>query len=149
MQSDIKLDETSAVVEGTALVSKTWDIMLDAPDRRQRAEGVRRALVHDFNDGLTLNFAEDYPGGVTISGKTHLSIKTVLQTKLRPAPASPGGFDIPGGFGGLPGGILKVDVFAAISESQAKQETNLAAEIRRLREAVLELNERLKRLEGS
>ena len=34
----------------------------------------RRALVHDTNDGLTMNFGDDYPGGVTINGVHTLDV---------------------------------------------------------------------------
>ncbi len=48
------------------------DFLLDSPQRRKpNGPQFRRALVHDQGDGLTLNFAGDYPGGVTIgSGLT-------------------------------------------------------------------------------
>lgn len=29
-------------------------------------------MVHDFDDGLTINWKEDYPGGVTIEGPVSL-----------------------------------------------------------------------------
>lgn len=53
---------------GTALTLKHWDLVLDNDSRRKSATGSRRALVHDFNDGLTLNWAKDYPGGITMRG---------------------------------------------------------------------------------
>lgn len=62
MSADIKLGENNVAVEAT-------DLLLDHPSRRKVAGGQRRALVHDFDDGLTLNWANDYPGGVTIIGK--------------------------------------------------------------------------------
>jgi hypothetical protein len=44
--------------------------MIDSPGRRRGGASPphRRALVHDFQDGLTINFAGDYPGGVTVTG---------------------------------------------------------------------------------
>jgi hypothetical protein len=44
--------------------------MLDAAERRKVGNDSphRRALVHDQNDGLTINFADDYPGGITLNG---------------------------------------------------------------------------------
>jgi hypothetical protein len=48
-----------------------WDLCLDAGSDRRKPAGTspyRRALVHDFEDGLTLNWDGDYPGGVTING---------------------------------------------------------------------------------
>jgi hypothetical protein len=38
------------------------------PSRRHNTTPFRRALVHDFHDGLTVNWGGDYPGGVTIQG---------------------------------------------------------------------------------
>lgn len=72
MQSDIHLDGNWLVLEGNWTRVRSLDLMLDAPSRRQNPQGHRRALVHDHQDGLTINYAEDYPGGVTIQGKVHL-----------------------------------------------------------------------------
>jgi hypothetical protein len=47
------------------------DLIIDAPDRHRGGGPLRRALVHDQSDGLTLNFGGDYPGGVTIGGSLH------------------------------------------------------------------------------
>jgi hypothetical protein len=45
------------------------DLTLDSPARRKPGgPRLRRALVHDESDGLTLNFNADYPGGVSVSG---------------------------------------------------------------------------------
>lgn len=46
------------------------DLELDHPSRRgsDHADRPRRALVHDAQDGLTINFRGDYPGGVTVHG---------------------------------------------------------------------------------
>ena len=66
--SDIVLDGDTVFVDGHWTHVRTWDLMLDAADRRRSGEGSRRALVHDFGDGLTINFRSDYPGGVTIEG---------------------------------------------------------------------------------
>jgi hypothetical protein len=74
--TDVKLDQ----VDGTFLhlearVVKTVgsDFMLDAPERHTGVTPHRRALVHDQGDGLTVNFAGDYPGGVTLNGVRELS----------------------------------------------------------------------------
>ncbi|HMB93883.1 MAG TPA: hypothetical protein VKP65_23740 [Rhodothermales bacterium] len=68
MSSDIKLDEYYVIVEGRFLKAQIWDLMLDHPDRRKTNSPYRRALVHDFNDGLTVNWNNDYPGGITLNG---------------------------------------------------------------------------------
>lgn len=47
-------------------------VMLDNAERRKAVTGNRRALVHDFKDGLTINDDGDYPGGVTIHGNVEM-----------------------------------------------------------------------------
>jgi hypothetical protein len=61
--SDVRLVPGAVVIEA-------WDLRLDAEDRRtqHRSSEHRRALVHDHGDGLTVNWADDYPGGVTLVG---------------------------------------------------------------------------------
>jgi hypothetical protein len=82
MASDVKLDEGHegwVVIEGSVLRSRTADLMLDSPTRRSAAGGPhRRALVHDPQDGLTVNFAGDYPAGVTIVN-AHVNLAVVHQ----------------------------------------------------------------------
>ena len=71
MPTDIKLDEdggNSLVLDGAVVKTTASDIIVDAPARRIRPTGLRRALVHDPGDGLTINFNSDYPGGVTVGG---------------------------------------------------------------------------------
>ena len=49
------------------------DLVLDSPARRKpNGPRFRRALVHDESDGLTINFAGDYPGGVTVVNVAHV-----------------------------------------------------------------------------
>ncbi len=62
MPTDIRLDEGDGnwvVVESAIMKSTVSDFMLDAPGRSQ-AGGHRRALVHDGQDGLTINFNGDW-----------------------------------------------------------------------------------------
>lgn len=72
MATDIKLDQnggTWLIAESLVFKCTASDLMLDAPTRRRGgASPHRRALVHDFDDGLTLNFAGDYPAGVKVVG---------------------------------------------------------------------------------
>jgi hypothetical protein len=73
MATDIKLDQNGGnwvVIEGSAVKTTAPDLMIDHPARRRAGPSsqYRRALVHDFQDGLTLNWAGDYPGGVTVAG---------------------------------------------------------------------------------
>jgi len=49
------------------------DLVLDSPARRKpNGPRFRRALVHDESDGLTINFAGDYPGGVSVVNVAHV-----------------------------------------------------------------------------
>ena len=59
-------------LEGDRARMRATDLMLDAPSRRSNGGEWRRALVHDFQDGLTINFAGDYPGGVHVVGETSM-----------------------------------------------------------------------------
>jgi hypothetical protein len=73
MATDIKLDQQGGdwlIVEGRVLKTTASDFMLDSPGRRRAgaSSAFRRALVHDAQDGLTINFSGDYPGGVTVIG---------------------------------------------------------------------------------
>ena len=72
MPTDIKLDQGDGswvLVEGSVLKTTAADFILDSPLRRQPGGSAhRRALVHDFQDGLTINFNGDYRGGVTVVG---------------------------------------------------------------------------------
>jgi hypothetical protein len=83
--SDIVLDENSEQV--TVLCSNLnvqgHDFLLASPERRKpNGPRFRRALVHDQNDGLTFNFGNDYPGGVTISGVRALDVTGDLQFRI-------------------------------------------------------------------
>jgi hypothetical protein len=68
--TDVKLLPLEVRVEGIHTVTaQAMDFCVDSPDRHKDHNiPQRRALVHDFNDGLTINWAGDYPGGVTIDG---------------------------------------------------------------------------------
>ena len=68
MESDIKLQDRGTVqIEGNEIFVLAHDIKLDSPARRS-GSGHRRALVHNTDDGLTINFNGDYPGGVIVKG---------------------------------------------------------------------------------
>jgi hypothetical protein len=92
MATDVLLDQANnRVVLAGNVISTGTDLMLDSPVRhtggeRHRTAGLRRALVHDFGDGLTVNWDGDYPGGVTINGSI-ITLNTLTQD-------SPGAGDI-------------------------------------------------------
>ncbi|WP_437991860.1 hypothetical protein [Sorangium sp. So ce145] len=69
--SDLTLENNGlARIEGDVFKVEAFEIQLDNTDRRSQGNNdfPRRALVHDFSDGLTLNWDHDYPGGVTVNG---------------------------------------------------------------------------------
>jgi hypothetical protein len=73
MATDIKLDQQGGnwvVVDCQALKTTATDLLIDAPARRGNRPGsFRRALVHDQDDRLAINYGGDYTGGVTVAGK--------------------------------------------------------------------------------
>ena len=71
MSTDVKLDQDngfSLVLDAAVVKATAADFVLDSRQRHTGRGTTRRALVHDFGDGLTVNFSGDYPGGVTING---------------------------------------------------------------------------------
>lgn len=67
IKGDIKIRDK--VIPDTGLLKcEATDIILDHPFRRLNTQGLRRALVHDKQDTLSINYAGDYPGGVKIFG---------------------------------------------------------------------------------
>jgi hypothetical protein len=85
MPTDIKLDQQGGswlVLEGAVLKTTASDLMLDAPGRRRGGGQHRRALVHDAGDGLTINFAGDYPGGVMVTGNLAVAGNLALSGEL-------------------------------------------------------------------
>jgi hypothetical protein len=69
MSTDVRLDDVDGsfvVVQGRVLKVEASDLMLDSAERRNGGGPFRRALVHNQNDGLSVNFSGDYPGGVTL-----------------------------------------------------------------------------------
>jgi len=88
MATDIKLDQQGGnwvLVEGTVLKCTGTELMLDSQARRAGNGGDhRRALVHDGGDRLTINFAHDYRGGVTVVGELAVTgdVKVGAGTRL-------------------------------------------------------------------
>jgi hypothetical protein len=83
--SDIVFDNTEKLTAlCDTLLVQGHDLLLDSPTRRKTGtSGFRRALVHDQNDGLTINFNGDYPGGVNIHGVTMLDVVGDLRLKIK------------------------------------------------------------------
>lgn len=69
MATNVKLDQADGTflhLEARVVKHLGSDFMLDSADRHTGAQPFRRALVHDQNDSLTVNFAGDYPNGVNL-----------------------------------------------------------------------------------
>ncbi len=71
--SDVRFDGEWVLIEGTIAKATTTDLMLDSAGRRKASTPHRRALVHDFDDGLTVNWANDYPAGVTVNSTKRIN----------------------------------------------------------------------------
>lgn len=75
MATDVRLDDvdgTYVVLDARVVKALGADFMLDSTGRRKSSKPFRRALVHNQNDGLTVNFNGDYVGGVTLVGVTEI-----------------------------------------------------------------------------
>ncbi len=77
MGADLKLLDNQVKVEA-------WDLLVDSLDRRPGTNpaDMRRAMVHDSGDALTLNFPAsnllgDYKGGVKVYGSTNGGISLI------------------------------------------------------------------------
>ena len=85
--SDIRFVGEDVHIEGNVQRVTCFDIELDNAGRRSHNRGRRRAFVHDFQDGLTLNWDRDYPGGVTLNGDVKMphgsTVATLNGTVLR------------------------------------------------------------------
>lgn len=65
-------------IVGHQTIINSEDVVLDSAGRRSNTTGQRRALVHDFSDGLTINWGSDYPGGVTINGMVKVPARMMI-----------------------------------------------------------------------
>lgn len=108
MAGDIKLNDTGVEVVGVLEVGEIappnrqlkvdgWDFILDCKDRRKpdseavgnftvHHSSMRRALVHNVGDKLTINYGNDYPGGVEIP--CQVTADSLLITKNLVAPVA-------------------------------------------------------------
>lgn len=80
MPSDIRLEDEVLILEGNTRVDViASDLVLDQPLRRSDPNGFRRALVHNADDGLTINFNGDYPADVSVGSS--MKIEGVLRVR--------------------------------------------------------------------
>lgn len=117
MVTDIRLDddstETWVTVDAGVLNITGADLILNSAARRGTHPGrLRRALVHDTNDGLTINFNGDYTGGVTINNAA-LNLKSVTQgpTPELPKSGNPGDLVLTRNFTTAEGGMIVGESF--------------------------------------
>jgi hypothetical protein len=71
----VKLDQVDGnfiVLEAHVVEAHASDFELFSDNRRKGGGPNRRALVHDFNDGLTVNYSGDYPGGLLLVNVSEL-----------------------------------------------------------------------------
>jgi hypothetical protein len=127
--SDIILDDSEQVtVLCTNLNVQGHDLLLDSSARRKsNAPPFRRAMVHDQNDGLTINFNSDYPGGVTLNGVTEVRPQRqagVLGALVAPNLVIRGGITYEVQGVDLGGGATTVTV--SVEEELSKLRTQLA-----------------------
>jgi hypothetical protein len=116
MSTDMRLDQVDgSFLELDARVVKviSSDFMLDQPSRRKGGGPHRRALVHDQNDGLTINFNGDYPGGVTLVDLKTLQVRGDITFGIP-------GTKIDGGLGTSGTVMVPVSLTKTISELQAE-----------------------------
>ncbi|MBQ1052264.1 hypothetical protein KBX50_27895 [Micromonospora sp. C51] len=88
MPTDIRLDDGNNAdwisIEAAVVNARAADLILDSAARRGAGGGpFRRALVHNSEDGLTVNFNGDYPGGVRING-ARLNLRVIEQSGPTP-----------------------------------------------------------------
>ncbi len=65
--TDIRFAGDFLHLEAGITKAESTDFMLDSRSRRKTNTPHRRALVHDFDDGLTINWDNDYPAGVSVN----------------------------------------------------------------------------------
>lgn len=145
MTVDILLSPTSVrlVADGGSatgadrVVAETTDFEVNFPPHRSTptpggsvASGMRRALVHDFDDALTVNYAGDYPAGVRVQGSGLEVEGTLVVTLAAPVMVAPS--------------VVESKKSKALI---AKQSFDLVAEIKALRLEVYALRQQIEALE--
>lgn len=139
--SDVILDGDSQVtVLCDNLNVQGHDLLLDASARRRPGSPrFRRALVHDEGDGLTVNFAGDYPGGVTLNGVTSI---TPLASRTVSALHKKADLVVHGGI------TYEVEGIALIGAGPQTVTVSVDEEFAKLQTLVSELTARVAKLEG-
>lgn len=107
MATDVLLDDhdgTWITLNAKVVSTSASAVMVDNPDHRlPDSPEYRRALAHNRDDGLTVNFGDDYPGGLTLRGVVRITPKEVAEGETPDLTLPP--IKIPwdpwGGIGGL------------------------------------------------
>ena len=153
MASDIILDEESIRIEGPMVDVHGHTLVLDfilPRDAALNTDDLRRPLVHDAGDSLTINWGQKYTGGVTIFGDVSIPgrlavaselsvpghLRVNLPESILPEPDPERGRTV-GGIRGL-----------YLSLSATPVHVDVGPQLRMLRELVKDLNERLSALES-
>lgn len=82
--SDLKLTDSGVIAEGSYFAIHAASFELKDSDRfnARRSRGhMRRALVHETDDSLVINYGNDYPMGVTIEGPTKMNGDVLFSQK--------------------------------------------------------------------
>ena len=148
-------DSDSKLVPGPVVV-QAWDLCVDSQDpaRRHNSTPFRRALGHDFRDGLTINWGSDYPGGVTSHGvvempehlRVHKNLEVHGSTRLE------GGAEVFGDSrfeGKLEARKIQLNVTEMVMGPQHVPipitiQLDVAAEIQALKKRIAELEQQVK-----
>ena len=128
MATDVKLDQGPrgdiVLLDAGVVQTTAFDFVLDSPSRHTGPPGQRRALVHDFSDGLTMNWVGEYPGGVRINGPTGTLAPGLVSTPQI-------GLDRSGSFPGAATGLDQVTIRASIiTLDTLRSDSNAAGDVK-------------------
>ncbi len=139
--SDVVLDgdaQVTVVCENLNVLGH--DLLLDSDARRSPGgPRFRRALVHDQGDGLTVNFGNDYPGGVALNGVSSI---TPLATPHVPGLRRKPDLVVHGGI------TYEVEGLALVHGGPSTVTVSVEQEFARLGSLISELTARVAELEG-
>ena len=158
MTTDIILDEQFVALQGDFVDVRAPALVLDAitdrTDPKLDTEVLRRPLVHDADDSLTINWRNHYSGGVSVYGRVSIS-GTLLLSIDSTATSGPGISPPASGLSDAEAppspaayAPMMMDPFSVLVSHLHRSPIDLASEIVALRQLILNLNERVKTLEA-
>lgn len=178
-ETDIRLDHVRAYVEAKDIVLVDRERMKKPPaddDKLDKEPNLRRALVHNPDDGLTINWHGDYPGDVRVDSNftvdpnlfvknvatatsvvTKRLVLTVPDEDDRPAKlvgfqhdlTPPKHTHAPAPGTPLGGTVGLSGIFDALNTLVDKTQVDVLGELRMIHIALNEIVERLKALEST